>query len=205
MYKKMRSIISSQIGSGLPVMLTAVAVVIAAAGFGVYQYNSHKVPAGHAAVGNQWCSNNDYTCLNAWNNGPAVRTYFSGQSHNDFSVVAIPNSSNFQIEYVGGATNGPYWSDCIGDAANSPTRKDASLLSSCPTRGGNAGWGTVFSIASCHTPGNNRAGYTFKNAHWSSYWGRPAYLHPNGNATSPNNAFYLDGAGAYCFGKLGPA
>jgi hypothetical protein len=202
MLKKIAAVISSQKGNGLPVMLAAVAVVIAAAGFGVYQYDSHKVPASHAAQGNQWCTNGEYTCLNAWDGGPYVKTYFNGASHNDFYVGSAGNLT-YYIEYVGGSGGVGWWGHCIGDAENNSAYKTVSL-DVCPGVGRDAGWGTVFSIVACHTP-DGVAGFAFKNAHWTSSLGRAAYLHPQGDATRKNIPYMLDGTSAYCFGKYGPA
>jgi hypothetical protein len=185
-----------QSGHGLRVRLGAVAVVLAASGFGVYQYDSHKVPASHAAGDSfQYCQTEYAVCLNAWNNGPWVKVYSVGQQHNLFTLIAADANGDYGISYSGGGS----WSGkCIGDAYNSSTNYEASL-DTCPGGSQEAGWGTNFHIDACGTGGNT--GYAFHNNHWNK-WLAPA-TGSNG-ITSNGYNFILNAQSPFCFGQFNP-
>jgi hypothetical protein len=185
----------------LPVVLTGLAVVVAAGAFGVYQNASHKVTAAHAfSQTSQICASNaSYSvnpmpfnlCLNAWSGGPAINVYGPGPTNDNFKIIG---SSYDNIQFVGGgAHNG--W--CIGDYGGSSTNARAGLVPGCAS--GQIGWGVNFRSAACYINGRN-AGIQFYNLHWHAYLGPQV----SGIGSVLNGySFYLNKSTPWCF-KLYP-
>jgi hypothetical protein len=91
--------IKNQRGFGLPVELAALAVVIAAAGFGVYQYDTHKVSGANAASQNQIVNKSGTgKALNDWGGkavaGNPIDSYNPGGSDEDFQIKYV-NACNY--------------------------------------------------------------------------------------------------------------
>jgi hypothetical protein len=186
MRKKISPKLFNQSRNRLPAMLVAVAVVIAVSGFGVYQYDSHKVPASHAMGSpSQYCYSLTNYCLNAWGGGPWVRVYHVGAFNNDFGVEEVGFGSNWYIEDYG-------VNKCIGDGNNSPGDARA-YLDPCPSAtSGGGGWGTNFTLSPCGGSGL----IAFHNNRWNGY------LAPTSNSSGAS--FYLNSKTQYCFQELGP-
>lgn len=171
----------------LPAVIAAVAVVLAAGGFGVYQYDSHKVPTSSAATSlNQYCLTIANGCLNAWGGGGGlVKLYNKGTKNNDFRVVPV-GGSNFAIKFYN-------YDECIGDAGNNPNNHTAALLyGACPGDPAGAGWGTNFTVHPCPL------GVAFRNNH-SGGWLGP------GGPTANGTQLYLNEFEQFCFYQLPPA
>jgi hypothetical protein len=183
MYKRLFRILSNQTGKVAPAMLGGVAVVIAASGFGFYQYASHNVPISSAAGDIQLCASQGSAsaCLNAWSGGPWVKVYSDrGTTHNNFTLGFDSTLQVWYIKYSGG---GNWNNKCIGDAYNDPQNPLASL-DSCPSGSNSGGWGTHFNESPC----DGGAGVAFYDIR------EKGYLSPALYGSGANGAnFILDG------------
>ena len=127
-------------------------------------------------------------CLNAWNEGPGIKTYSPNVANNnvvvqgmarcgngDLSTVNCPITGNptgqfiYQIEYVGpGSFNG----DCIGEQNESG---NATLVACNNSNGTGGGLGTLQEAAHFSCPSGFNSGvnvhFTNLNGGWSHFLG----------------------------------
>jgi hypothetical protein len=140
-------------------------------------------------VGEQWCTNNDSVCLNAWGGGPFVNEYTQGvelsDSNQEFDLMYNNATGYYELVYMGSSG----WSGtCIGDAYN---RSDLAYVSldSCGTASGNQGWGTNLNIGTSGCPDGEAWFYDYR---WNGYLG------PVDNPANGSH-FYLNKPSPHCF------
>jgi hypothetical protein len=140
-------------------------------------------------VGEQWCTNNDNVCLNAWGGGPFVNAYTQGvelsDSHQEFDLMYNDATGYYELVYMG---SGSWSGRCIGDAYNDSGLAYVSL-DSCGTASGNQGWGTNLDIGTSGCPSGEAWFYDYR---WNGYLG-PVDNPGNGSR------FYLNKPSPYCF------
>jgi hypothetical protein len=140
-------------------------------------------------VGEQWCTNNDNVCPNAWGGGPFVNAYTQGvelsDSHSEFDLMYNDATGYYELVYMG---SGSWAGRCIGDAYNDSGLAYVSL-DSCGTASGNQGWGTNLDIGTSGCPSGEAWFYDYR---WNGYLG------PIDNPGNGSH-FYLNKPSPYCF------
>jgi hypothetical protein len=140
-------------------------------------------------AGEQWCTNNDSVCPNAWGGGPFVNAYIYGPDTSDnngeFDLMYNDATGYYELVFMGNSN----WSGtCIGDAYNNSGRADVSL-DPCGTASGNQGWGTNLAIGTSGCPSGDAWFYDYR---WNGYLG------PKDNPAN-GSPFYLNKPSPYCF------